>query len=165
MRVLVSDTSVLVDLERGGFLPATFQLPFELVVPDLLYHRELREHDGPMLIKLGLKVEELDDVGVTLAFQYRADHAGLSLPDTFAFVLAKTRGHLLLTGDGELRGLAAMEQIECHGVLWLLDQIVQYSTATFNDLHQGLTAIANHPRCRLPRREISARLQIYEKHR
>ena len=32
--VLVSDTSVLIDLERGSFLQPAFRLPFEFVVPD-----------------------------------------------------------------------------------------------------------------------------------
>ncbi len=42
MKVLVSDTSALVDLERGSLLDAAFRLPFEFVVPDLLYERELK---------------------------------------------------------------------------------------------------------------------------
>ena len=33
--LLVSDTSVLIDLERGSLLQATFQLPTPLAVPDL----------------------------------------------------------------------------------------------------------------------------------
>jgi len=37
MRVLVSDTSVLIDLERGDLLESAFALPFEFAVPDLLY--------------------------------------------------------------------------------------------------------------------------------
>lgn len=41
MIILVSDTSVLIDLERGHFLDACFRLPFEFAVPDLLYRREL----------------------------------------------------------------------------------------------------------------------------
>ena len=36
MKVLVSDTSVLIDLERGALLDASFLLPFQLAVPDLL---------------------------------------------------------------------------------------------------------------------------------
>ena len=38
---LVADTSVLVDLERGSLLAACFRLPFEFVVPDVLYEREI----------------------------------------------------------------------------------------------------------------------------
>ena len=35
MKVLVSDTSALVDPERGSLLEVAFRLPFEFVVPDL----------------------------------------------------------------------------------------------------------------------------------
>jgi len=51
MRVLVSDTSVIVDLERGGFLEAAFALSFKLAVPDLLYRRELAEYRGNRLVE------------------------------------------------------------------------------------------------------------------
>ena len=71
VNVLVSDTSVLIDLERGSLLETTFGLTFQLAVPDLLYHQELAEHGGPALIELGLRVEELDGDGVTLALRYR----------------------------------------------------------------------------------------------
>ena len=41
-QVLVSDTSVLIDLKRGSLLEASFRLAFRFVVPDLLYERELK---------------------------------------------------------------------------------------------------------------------------
>ena len=67
MRVLVSDTSVLIDLKRGSLLEASFRLPFRFSVPDLLYERELKNWGGEELIRLGLSVEELDGDGVQLA--------------------------------------------------------------------------------------------------
>lgn len=60
MRVLVSDTSVLIDLERGGFLEAAFSLSWEFAVPDLLYEGELRNYGGERLVELGLRVAELE---------------------------------------------------------------------------------------------------------
>ncbi len=60
MKVLVSDTSVLIDLDRGVLVEAAFRLPFAFTVPDVLYERELRKHGGPDLVELGLRVEELD---------------------------------------------------------------------------------------------------------
>ena len=39
--VVVSDTSVLLDLERGSLLTAAFRLSCEFAVPDLLFEREL----------------------------------------------------------------------------------------------------------------------------
>lgn len=47
MKILVSDTSVLIDLERGGFLDSCFKLPFAFAVLDLLYNRELAAYEGP----------------------------------------------------------------------------------------------------------------------
>lgn len=40
--ILVSDTSVLIDLERGGLLEAVFALPHEFAVPDVLYDHEMQ---------------------------------------------------------------------------------------------------------------------------
>jgi hypothetical protein len=69
----------------------------------------------------------------------------------------------LLTGDNDLRQLASAEEIECHGLLWLLDLMEEVDVLAANLLHQGLEAISNHPRCRLPRREITIRLERYKK--
>ena len=60
MRVLVSDTSILIDLERADLLRAAFSLDAEFVVPDLLYERELRDSGGAGLLALGLRIESLD---------------------------------------------------------------------------------------------------------
>ena len=106
MPVLVSDTSVLIDLERGSFLEPVFRLPYEFAVPDLLYERELRDHGGPALIDMGLRVEELDGTAVALALEYRRARRSLSLPDSFALALSKANSWTLLSGDGSLRALA-----------------------------------------------------------
>ncbi|WP_199197343.1 hypothetical protein [Chroococcidiopsis sp. CCALA 051] len=90
MNVLVSDTSVLVDLERGGLLKATFSLPVTMAVPDLLYAQELSNYNGERLLNLGLQILELDDQGVEMAINYREQVRAISLPDSFALVLAKT---------------------------------------------------------------------------
>ena len=74
--LLVSDTSVLIDLERGKLLQTTFKLPAPLAVTDLLYERELRATNGELLVTLGLQVLALDDAAVTLAQAYMARAPG-----------------------------------------------------------------------------------------
>ena len=155
MKVLVSDTSVLIDLERGGLLEGVFELPYEFAVPDLLYGRELRDYNGPHLKGLGLRIEELDGDGVALALQYRQQAPPLSLPDAFALSLAKTNGFVLLTGDKALRQLADAEDVGCHGVLWVLEEMHVRTVRSPQDLHAGLTTVGYHPRCRLPKRDIT----------
>ena len=119
MPILVSDTSVLIDLERSRLLEEMFLLPFEFAVPDLLYARELTGPLGKQLTALGLRVEVLTPAELTRATTVRRQNASLSIPDTFAFAIAESRQWTLLTGDRGLRELAQEEQIEMHGVLSL----------------------------------------------
>ncbi len=159
--ILVSDTSVLIDLERGNLLEAIFTLPHGFAVPDVLYRREMEGEWGERLVGLGLRVEEVSEQGVAAALRYRQQRATLSVPDSLALALAKERAWLLLTGDADLRDLAAGENVECHGVLWLLDLMEEAGTSSIQLLHDGLETMASHPRCRLPRREITIRLERY----
>jgi predicted nucleic acid-binding protein len=163
MTVLVSDTSVLIDLERGGLLDFCFQLPFVFAVPDLLYRRELVQMDGAQLVARGLRVEELTGEELSLAQNIRSEHRKLSLPDVYAYTLAATRKWTLLTGDGALRALAQTSHIPFFGVLWVLDQCFETGIADSNTIADSLATIAAHPRCRLPRTEIQTRLTRYRK--
>jgi len=61
--ILVSDTSVLIDLERGGLLEAVFTLAHEFAVPDVLYDREMQGDWGERLVRLGLRVVEVSEDG------------------------------------------------------------------------------------------------------
>lgn len=79
MIILVSDTSVLIDLERGGLLEPAFSCGLTMVVPDLLYDRELASDNGPLLRQLGLGVVELAPDEVSFAQQLRTLRPGLSL--------------------------------------------------------------------------------------
>ena len=160
--LLVSDTSVLIDLRRGQVLDALFRLPFEFCVPDLLHVRELHNWDGPDLRSLGLQVVSLDADGVALAQRYRQREPRLSLPDAFGLAVAKTGGHTLLAGDGNLRTLALEEGVQCHGVLWVFDRLEEQQVIDSSALAVALSTIAAHPRCRLPRAEVQRRLDRYK---
>ena len=159
--VLVSDTSVLLDLERGSLLIASFRLRCDFAVPDLLYERELKPYGGEDLRRQGLRVEALDGAGVAQALEYRQARRALSLPDSFALALAKVNAWMLLTGDAELRRMAETERVACHGLFWLLDRLSEEEAASRHELHAGLQAISRHPRCRLPKVEIGRRLADY----
>jgi hypothetical protein len=106
-------------------------------------------------------VEEVSATGVANALRYRAERRVLSVPDSFALALAQERRWTLLTGDGPLRELTSAERVECHGLLWLLDKMEEQGKPGTQALFDGLTAIAGHRRCRLPRREVTVRLNRY----
>ncbi len=161
MMILVSDTSVLIDLERGQLLSACFQLPQTFAVPDLLYRRELADYGGPELVARGLRVEELTSDEVARAQAIRGARPKLSLPDAFAYALAAQRQWSLLSGDGELRALAQAENMPLFGVLWVTDQLFDARALAASVIVSGLEAIIGHPRCHLPVAEVEARLARY----
>ena len=132
-----------------------------MAVPDLLYESELKSFGGEDLRKRGLRVEALDSAGVALAINYRRSSPGLSLPDAFALALAKSNGWTLLTGDAGLRQVAEQEPVPCHGVLWLLDRMLEEDVVPRHVLRAGLHAMSSHPRCRLPRGEVQRRLRAW----
>jgi predicted nucleic acid-binding protein len=155
--VLVSDTSVLVDLHRGGILDVALGLPYRFAVPDLLFERELKL--WPDLGIAGrIEVLSLDGPAVELASSFRRADSRLSLPDAFALALAKTGGYTLLAGDASLRAMAESEGVACHGVLWVLDELEEHALALTEVLHAALSRLSQHPRCRLPKSEIRRRM-------
>lgn len=161
MQVLVSDTSVLIDIERASLTARLFDLPYDFVVPDLLYEAELLDWMGPELLDLGLKVEELTPQETAQATELKRAKAMLSTPDVFAFCLAAEREWILLTGDGALRAEAKRQNITMHGVLWVFDEMEKHEVCSTDALRSGLEAVRDHPRCRLPTREINRRLDRY----
>ncbi len=163
MRVLVSDSSVLLEMAKRGLLPAMFRLPFEFVVPDLLFEEELidlGEYTRDDLRSFGLRVEGLDPVGVTTALSYQARRRRLSLVDCFALALASRRGYRLLTGDKAMRSFAEAEAIEVNGVLWLVDEMIAANVVPAGDVLAVLIAMRDDPRCHLPGHELASRIDL-----
>lgn len=162
MTVLVSDTSVIIDLERGEILDAVFTLEVPFAVPDLLFEHELRGPLGDRLAALGLGVEELAPAELQAATTLSRADRSLSTADTFAFALAQSRRWTLLTGDAGLRRAAEAHQLEVHGALWIFDQLEAGGNCGFQTLHRALSQTSSHPRCRLARPEINRRLNRYQ---
>ena len=158
MIVLVSDTSVLIDLERGNLLVPAFSHGLSMVVPDLLYEDELNETNGPYLRSLGLGVLALSPQELALVQSARQRCRTLSLADCFALALALRPDHALVTGDQKLREEAQQQAVTVYGLLWLLDQLEALGVGR-SVLFQGLSSIAAHARCRLPREDVKRRLE------
>ena len=143
MLLLVSDSSVLIDLERGGLLESTFLSGHTLVVPDLLFENELKDYNGNYLKALGLAVTELNSDEVSMAQEIHTLRSGLSLEDCFALVCACRANHILLAGDGLLRKEAATRNIACRGLLWLLDEMLASGKISKNLLCEGINLCRN----------------------
>jgi hypothetical protein len=81
--VLVSDTSVVIDLERSQLIERVFRLPYRFVVPSALYEQEMQAYGGERLSALGLAVRSLSGVaaaGLGAGLRLIAAHPRCRLP-------------------------------------------------------------------------------------
>lgn len=126
-RVYISDTNIWIDFGHAGLLDAVFALPFTFVSTDFVMG-ELNHPAPAGLLARGLVVESLDEAAVAQLFGLMDQHNNSSLADVSCYLVAKTQGKPLLTGDGRLRKQAAKDGLEVRGALWLLDQLVEHGT-------------------------------------
>lgn len=155
----VLDTSISIDLYRGGMLQAVFRLPIQFMVPDIMYEQELAEWFGPDMRDLGLIVTEVEPEGVELARDYARN---CSTCDAHALALAVTQEIELFTGDQDLRTFAEGVGIRCRGLFALFDLIEEAQLMSPVTLYSSLTTICRHPRKRLPPFEVESRLARYQ---
>jgi len=122
-RVYISDTNIWIDFGHAGLLDAVFTLPFTFVSTEFV----VSELNNPLPVDLqerGLVVEALTSDEVVELSTLMAQHGNSSLADVSCYLIAKTQGNPLLTGDGRLRRQAQSDGVQVHGALWLLDQLV-----------------------------------------
>lgn len=163
MDVLISDTSVVIDLERAELIEHVFALPYRFVVPDTLYENEIKDYGGERLCALGLEVRALTGAQVTDAQRLRLLERRISIHDSYALSLARAEAAILLAGDMAMRRLAEAEEVRCHGVLWVFDRLEEHQVVGAAALHAGLSRVVAHPRCWLPRGMVDQRLRRYGK--
>jgi len=159
-KIVVSDSSVLMDLAKAELIEATLALPFEFMIPDVILAAELLDlgrYTAAGLLKLGFKRGGLEGADVATALGYYRQHrTQLSLNDCFAWRLAEVSRGILMTGDGDLRKLAGRSGVEVHGALWAIELIAQHRTSTSKRLTRALERLDSDPLVRLPRNSLRA---------
>ena len=167
MRIVVSDSSCLIDLRKVSLLEIFLRLPYEFLIPNTLFEEELLKFTATQknaLVRGGLKVVDLPGDRVLRVQQVVQTVPAISVHDGFAFALAESNpGSILLSGDGALRKLATVHQMEVHGVLWVIDEIHRCKLATMTTLRSALHLFSADATVRLPRRELAAYIKRYER--
>jgi predicted nucleic acid-binding protein len=162
IQVIVSDTSCLIDLRKGGLLATALALPFQFVVPLPLVAAELHDFtasDWADLRARGLRVIDLDPSQVQRAFALKRQFPGLSAYDCFSLALTQSTAHaMLLTGDQQLRRRATALGVEVHGILWLCDHIERTGGLALDDLADALDRLLADPLVFLPPGEVTIRI-------
>ena len=157
-----SDTNIWLDFEEIGHLDHPFLLEHQYYISanalaDEIHSSSLRDR----LIANGLQTTEISRREWMLAISYQTQYPRLSIYDTFALAIAKCRAWILLTGDKPLKKAAEREQVECHGTIWIYDELFANGkleeAAYRRALHDLISAVQNG-KCRFPMEELLRRL-------
>lgn len=129
MLLIISDASVLIDIECGELTSVMFSLAWQFAVPDTLFDEELAERHGHLL-RFGLISKTMSGDMVAEAYSLHQKYIKPSVNDMLALTLAKNEGCQLLTGDKALRDAAKELNVVVHGTIWLVDQMLQSEKIT-----------------------------------
>ena len=160
MGTFILDTNICVDLFNGNLLESVLKLPDSFLLPDVILE-ELKEPGGNYLISLGYKSLQLQPEVVQIVFQYASRYTKPSRTDLFALVAAKISNATLLTGDENLRKAADKEEVEVHGLLWLLDKLFDAKLVLGQQLSDALDVIVEKGAW-LPQKEIQLRKEKWK---
>lgn len=134
MAVIISDASVLIDLAKAQLLELVLRLPYEFVVPDVMFADEVIElecYNRDTLSKLDLNQGTLDGDSINRVLGYSSRYVSLSTSESFALVLAETKpDSILLSSNQAFRRIARRHGIEAHSSLWAIDQVHQHTGAS-----------------------------------
>ena len=163
MRIVVNDTSCLIDLRKAGILHATLQLPFEFRIPITVVETELKGFSAEDIADLqarGLQIIDQPSEQVKRALELRSRRPTLSIHDCLCLALVETLEQgIVLTGDKQLRTEALKLKFEAHGILWVCDHLLHHQVISVAALHQGLIKLRDDPLVFLPEDELKARIQ------
>ena len=147
-----SDSNIWFDFNAPDRLGHPFRLGYALYISRAAFDEELLE---PMSLRTALL-----EHGLQLALFYQQKHSRLSVHDSFALAIAKYRGWILLTGDKPLTKAAKEEGVECHGTIWVYDQLVAAGKITPEEKRiamDGLIELVLAGKRRLPLDELRKR--------
>ena len=156
---LILDTTICIDLFNGQLLEKVIKLPNELVLPDVIIE-ELIKPPGKNLIEIGYMVLSLDEEGIQQIILLRERYPKPSTNDLFALLLAKLNACSLVTGDDSLRKAAKKEGVLVHGLLWVLDRLIDHTILKPLEATEALERILAEGSW-LPKKECDARIKSW----
>ena len=160
----VLDASVLIDMVSFDLPEAWFSIGHEHVTTTLVWHEVNRKSqktrhqeyvkNGSLTIK-PVGAEMLTEI-VNLHAELKAK---ISLEDTSALYLSKSKQTMLLSSDKVLRSFAEDLGIEVHGLLWMMDLLVSRGKILPGVAADRLEQMISKKATRLPLKECRHRIR------
>ncbi|MBQ9287335.1 MAG: type II toxin-antitoxin system VapC family toxin [Bacteroidaceae bacterium] len=167
-KVVVNDTNVFIDLFSVGLLEEFFSLPWEVHTTEFVLLELSREgqsetvrkykEDGRLHIP-SFEPKEMIEIASLLPFQRKK--SDVSFTDCSVWYYAKKNGYTLLTGDRKLRMVSEIDDVEVHGIIYVIDSIKEAELMPASEIVSRLELLmSKNPR--LPKEAIEKRLKLWK---
>lgn len=165
MRIVVNDASIIIDILKIDILPCFLKLDVEKYISSLVLDTEIEKEN---------KIDLLDAVhnnkikndpcteGLAMIGELKNKHPALSLPDCSCLYLAQKINAILLTGEKKMTSIARSKGIEVHGILWLLEELIENNIISYETAHERLHRLMSI-NFRLPKEECTRRLTLWKR--
>lgn len=128
MKVAIKDANILIDLANCDLVDACVRLPYEFITTELVL-LQLRQEAQWAAVEPFVVAGLIRTAGLSAQEEYELTIDPL-LPmlghaDMHVLWLAAREQAILLTGDLRLRKEATHRRVEVHGLLWILDELIE----------------------------------------
>jgi len=152
-KTLVTDTNIFIDLENANLIDEFLEINWETATTDFV----LEELDSLILKKIknyDVRVEELNKKEIKELVILRNQNKRISVVDISVMLLAEKLNGILLSGDRALIKLCSRRgKIKSHGILWVLEKMVEHKTVNCKQAYEGLLEIVSKG-ARLPKKNV-----------
>lgn len=120
--VVLTDTNIVIDLAFVGLLEEFFLRFDDVYMEESVYSSEIVQPKkfSKDLVSLGLNLTTITAEELIVAQYARQETRPLSFQDGASFAICKSRGWTLLTGDKALREHSKKNEVEVHGLVWVM---------------------------------------------
>jgi predicted nucleic acid-binding protein len=128
MKLIITDTNILFDIISIGALPEFFSLDYEICTTVFVI-QEIQKSDQQAVIEVFIRAKELtvfgfspEEIEAIVSFETRKSFKGIT--DKSVLWKSLQLECPLLTGDKKLRKEAEELNVEVHGTIWVIENLV-----------------------------------------
>lgn len=164
MKIVISDTNIIIDLLNTDLLEYFLKLRIEVHTTDFvlveLYDEQIKILDKK-IEEEQLIIDKANEDDIDEIIKLQSEKTTLSINDISVFYFAKKHEAMILTGDKSFRKYAEENEIEVRGILWVFDELLNNELLNKNTLADKLRTLMKTNK-RLPSNEVIIRLEKWK---
>ncbi len=125
-KVTIHDANILIDISNLSLTEVFFKLDFEFHTTDLAFNEVVKglKIKDRNIFKNKLKIKSFESRELLEIVKIGKKHKSLSIQDLSVLKLAISLNGILCTTDKNLKEIASGKNLEIHGTLWIVEQMI-----------------------------------------